>query len=273
MSHYQRIACLSTEAVETLYELGAEQYVVGISGFTTRPARARKEKTKISGFSSSKIERILDVKPDLVIGFSDMQADICRDLVKAGIEVHLFNQRTVSGILHMITVLAAMVDRQQQGRRLVMELEAAISHARRQAAQWTLKPTVYFEEWDTPMMSGIGWVSELIAIAGGEDAFADLAQHPSAKERIIADGEQVIQRTPDIIIGSWCGKKFRPESLCARPGWDSIPAVQHGHVAEIKSADILSPGPCAITEGLPQIQALIAQWQLGVQARAAQVQA
>ena len=262
MSHYQRIACLCTEAVETLYALGAEQYIAGISGFTTRPARARQEKTRISGFSSSRIERILDVKPDLVIGFSDMQADICRDLVKAGIEVHLFNQRSVAGILHMIAMLAAMVDRQEQGQRLIMELEAELSLARQKAAAWTARPKVYFEEWDTPMMSGIGWVSELIGIAGGEDAFADLAQHHSAKERIIADADEIIRRAPDIIIGSWCGKKFRPELLCARPGWEQIPAVKNGHVAEIKSADILSPGPCAITEGLPQIQALIAAWQL-----------
>ncbi|MES2073234.1 MAG: cobalamin-binding protein [Pseudomonadota bacterium] len=262
MSHYQRIACLCTEAVETLYALGADQYIAGISGFTTRPARARLEKTKISGFSSSKLERILAVQPDLVIGFSDMQAEICRDLVKAGIEVHLFNQRSVAGILRMIAVLAAMVDRQPQGQRLITELEADIARARQTAAAWTARPKVYFEEWDTPMMSGIGWVSELIAIAGGEDIFADLAQHHSARDRIVADGDEVIRRAPDIIIGSWCGKKFRPELLCARPGWQQIPAVRNGHVAEIKSPDILSPGPCAIAEGLPQIQALIQEWQI-----------
>ncbi|GGC72418.1 ABC transporter substrate-binding protein [Undibacterium terreum] len=262
MSHYQRIACLSTEAVETLYALGAEQYIAGISGFTTRPSRARQEKIKISGFSSSRIERILAVKPDLVIGFSDMQAEICRDLVKAGIEVHLFNQRSVAGILHMIAVLAAMVDKHEQGKQLIQELDACILRARKRSASWTRKPKVYFEEWDEPMMSGIGWVSELIGIAGGEDAFADLAQHHSARERIIADGAVVIQRAPDIIIGSWCGKKFRSETVCARAGWEQIPAVRNGHVAEIKSADILSPGPCAITEGLPQIQALIADWHL-----------
>lgn len=262
MSHYQRIACLCTEAVETLYALGAEQYIAGISGFTTRPARARQEKTRISGFSSSKIERILEVRPDLVLGFSDMQAEICRDLAKAGVEVHLFNQRSVAGILHMIAVLAAMVDRPEQGKQLIQELEAGVLRARKKAASWTRKPKVYFEEWDAPMMSGIGWVSELIGIAGGEDAFADLAQHHSAKDRVIADADEILQRAPDIIIGSWCGKKFRPELLCARPGWERIPAVRNGHVAEIKSADILSPGPSAITEGLPQIQALIADWQL-----------
>jgi iron complex transport system substrate-binding protein len=260
MSHYQRIACLSTEAVETLYALGAQDVIAGISGFTTRPAIARREKPKISGFSSSKLERILAVNPDLAIGFSDLQADICRDLAAAGVEVLLFNQRDVVGILRMVQVLASIVDKQEEGKQLVADLQSRIDTTRARTQQWKVRPKVYFEEWNEPLISGIGWVSELIGIAGGDDAFADLAGHSRAKERIIADPMEVVRRAPDIIIGSWCGKKFRPESLSARAGWEAIPAVRSGMVAEIKSADILSPGPAAITEGLSQIHALVERW-------------
>lgn len=258
---YQRIACLSTEAVETLYALGAQDRIAGISGFTTRPARARAEKPKISGFSSSRLDRILAIQSDLVIGFSDMQADICRDLAVAGIEVHLFNQRNVAGILRMVRVLAALVDKRQEGETLAAALEQTVAAVRDQARQWPVRPKVYFEEWNDPLISGIGWVSEMIGIAGGEDVFEELAAHPKAQQRIIADPLEVARRAPDIIIGSWCGKKFRPESLCGRPSWDVIPAVRDGMVFEIKSADILSPGPAAITEGLTQIAALIRRWQ------------
>lgn len=261
MSHYQRIACLSTEAVETLYALGAEDVIAGISGFTVRPPRARTEKTKISGFSSADLARILAVQPDLVIGFCDMQADICRDLVKAGIEVHQFNQRTVDGILRMIGVLAALVRREEAGKVLVASLRADIAATRARAAAWTRKPVIYFEEWNDPLMSGIGWVAELIDIAGGTDAFPDLFAHPGAKERIIGDPQEVVRRAPDIIIASWCGKKFQPAQLTARPGWDAIPAVRHEMLFEIKSPDILSPGPAAITEGLRQLSDIIARWQ------------
>ncbi|KAB8058325.1 ABC transporter substrate-binding protein [Janthinobacterium sp. FT14W] len=261
MSHYQRIACLSTEAVETLYALGADDVIAGISGFTVRPPRAREEKTRISGFSSSSLERILAVKPDLVIGFCDMQADICRDLVKAGVEVHQFNQRTVEGILRMIGVLAALVQREEAGRALIASLRADIAAAQARAASWTRKPVIYFEEWNDPLMSGIGWAAELIGIAGGTDAFPELSAHPGAKERIIADPLAVVRRAPDIIIATWCGKKFQPAQLTARPGWDAIPAVQNQMLFEIKSPDILSPGPAAITEGLRQISDIVAQWQ------------
>lgn len=261
MSHYHRIACLSTESVETLYALGAEDSIAGISGFTVRPPRAREEKPKISGFSSSKLERILAVNPDLVIGFCNLQADICRDLAHAGVEVHLFNQRTVAGILNMVQVLAALVQRQEAGRQLVLELQGRIDAARAQAAQWVRRPKIYFEEWNDPLMSGIGWASEVIGIAGGDDAFPELAIHPSAKQRIIADPQEVVRRAPDIIIGSWCGKKFQPESLRARPGWDAIPALQNKMVFEIKSADILSPGPSVINEGLRRMSSIVARWQ------------
>jgi iron complex transport system substrate-binding protein len=261
MSCYRRIACLSTEAAETLYALGAEDYIAGISGFTVRPARARSEKPKISGFSSSKLERILAVEPDLVIGFSNMQADICRDLAAAGIEVHLFNQRDIAGILRMVQILAALVDRHEAGQRLIADLRTRIEAVRKAAQQWTTRPKVYFEEWNDPLISGIGWVSEMIRIAGGDDVFEELASHSSAKQRIIADPMDVVRRAPDIVIGSWCGRKFQPAAVCNRAGWDGIPAVRNGMVAEIKSADILSPGPAAITEGLTQIAALIARWQ------------
>lgn len=260
MSCYQRIACLSTEAVETLYALGAEDLIIGISGFTVRPARARSEKPKISGFSSSRMERILAVQPDLVIGFSNMQADICRDLATAGIEVHLFNQRDIAGILRMVRTLAVLVDRRDAGEQLVAELKAAIASVTQQVPVELERPRVYFEEWNDPLISGIGWVSEMIALAGGDDAFADLAAHSSAKERIIADPAEVVRRAPDIIIGSWCGKKFRAETVCEREGWDAIPAVRNNMVFEIKSADILSPGPSAITEGLPQLANIIRRW-------------
>jgi iron complex transport system substrate-binding protein len=203
---FERIACLSTEAVEVLYALGAEDCIAGISGYTTRPARARDEKPKVSGFSSAQIERILAVKPDLVIAYSNMQSEIVRELISAGIEVHAFNQHHVAGILHMIKVLAALVGKQEQGAQLIAELQAQIDVIRHQAAQWTHRPKVYFEEWNEPLMSGIGWVSELIQIAGGDDVFADLAGFHSARQRIIADQAEVVRRAPDIIIGSWCGK-------------------------------------------------------------------
>lgn len=261
MSHYQRIACLSTESVEVLYALGAEEYIAGISGFTVRPPRAREEKIKISGFSSAKLDRILAVKPDLAIGFSNLQADICAELAKAGVEVHLFNQRSVAGILRMIAVLAALVQREDAGRDLIAHLQAQIDSVRERAAQWTRKPVIYFEEWNDPLMSGIGWAAEIIDIAGGVDAFPELSVHQSAKERIIADPALVVARAPDIIIGSWCGKKFQPESLKSRPGWDAIPALKNNMLFEIKSPDVLSPGPSVITEGLRQISDMVARWQ------------
>jgi len=261
MTNYQRIACLSTEAVEVMYALGAEDLVAGISGYTVRPARARQEKPKISGFSTGKLDKILAVEPDLVIAYSNMQAELCRELISAGIEVHAFNQRDVAGILRMISTLAILVGKGEQGRQLVQELQTQIAAVQKQAASWARRPRVYFEEWNEPMMSGIGWVSELIHIAGGEDAFADLARHHSARDRIIHDADEVIRRAPDIIIGSWCGKKFRPESLMARPGWAQIPAVRYGRVFEIKSPDILSPGPAAIQHGLMELHVLVADWQ------------
>ncbi|MEK7438799.1 MAG: cobalamin-binding protein [Pseudomonadota bacterium] len=257
---YRRIACLSTEAVETLYLLGAEDRIAGISGFTTRPARARKEKPKVSGFSSAKIERILAVEPDLVIAFSDLQADIVRELIRAGVEIHVFNQRSLAGILGMIRTLAALVERSQAGERLVADLRDRLEAAQLRARELSRRPRIYFEEWNDPLISGIRWVSELIETVGGADCYAEESRRLAARDRIIGDPADVIRRAPDIIVGSWCGKKFRSEQVRARPGWDAVPAVRDNQLYEIKSADILSPGPSAITEGLAQLERIVTRW-------------
>jgi iron complex transport system substrate-binding protein len=260
---YRRIACLSTEAVETLYLLGAEDCIAGISGFTTRPARSRREKPKVSGFSTAKIERILAVEPDLVIAFSDLQAEIVRELIRAGVEVHVFNQRDVAGILRMIHALAALVGKVNAGGQLVAQLQSRLEAARHRARDLPRRPRIYFEEWNDPLISNIRWVSELMAIAGGDDCFAEESRRPSARDRIIADANEVVRRAPDIIIGSWCGKKFRPGQVRLRPGWETVPAVRDDELHEIKSADILSPGPSAITEGLAQLEVIVRRWARG----------
>lgn len=256
----QRIACLSTESVEVLYALGEEARIAGISGFTVRPARARKEKPKISGFSTARIDKILAVKPDLVLAFSDMQGDMCRELVKAGIEVHHFNQRSVAGILAMIETTGRLVGAEGRALALISELEAQVESVRRAAALLPCRPRVYFEEWDEPMISGIQWASELIGIAGGDDVFADLAQHGAARDRVVTEKSALATRRPDIVIASWCGKKFQPERFAARFEGFDIPALRTGEVHEIKSAHILSPGPAAIREGLPQLAQIIGRW-------------
>ncbi len=256
----QRIVCLSTETVETLYALGAEDRIAGISGFTTRPARARKEKPRVSGFSSARIERILAVRPDLVLAFSDLQADIVRDLVKCGIEVHVFNQRDLEGVLRMVRTLACLTGKNEAGEQLVADLRFRLDAARGRARTLPRRPRIYFEEWNDPLISGIRWVSELIEAAGGEDCFAEESRRISAAGRIISDAAEVVRRAPDIIVGSWCGKKFRPEEVRARPGWHELPAIRTGHLYEIKSADILSPGPSAITHGLAQLERVVARW-------------
>ncbi|HEY8118466.1 MAG TPA: cobalamin-binding protein [Methylophilaceae bacterium] len=260
MTGPKRIVCLTTETCEVLYLLGEQDRIVGISGYTTRPAIARKEKPKVGAFTSAKIDRIIDLQPDLVLTCTDLQADIAASLIKAGIEVHAFNQRSVTQILQMITTLGALVNAHDKAAQLVAELQKTIDAVRDTAEYLPARPKVYFEEWDEPMISGIRWVVELIEIAGGVDCFADLAQHSSAKDRIISDPVLVVERQPDIIIGSWCGKKFQPEQVMSRPGWQSIPAVRNGFVREIKSADILQPGPSVIQHGLKQLQAIIQQW-------------
>jgi iron complex transport system substrate-binding protein len=214
----------------------------------------------VSAFLSARTDRILELEPDLVIGFSDLQADIARELAKAGLGVMIFNQRSVDDILSMILTLAALVGAEARGRRLVAELEAGLAAIRAQAARFAARPRVYFEEWDEPTISAIRWVSELIAVAGGQDVFAELSRSQAASGRIVADPFEVVRRAPDIILGSWCGKKFRPERVAARPGWDAIPAVREGELHEIKSADILQPGPAALTDGVRRIHAILAAW-------------
>jgi iron complex transport system substrate-binding protein len=254
-AHYpERIVCLTEETTETLYLLGEDRRIVGISGYTVRPARARREKPRVSSFLAAKQEKILALRPDLVLGFSDLQADIARDLAKAGLNVVLFNQRSVDEILSMILVLSSMVGAAQKGRQLIASLEDSLARARAGAPKE--RPRVYFEEWDEPMISGIRWVSELIEIAGGQDIFEERSLSQGATGRIV-ESAAVIERRPEVIIGSWCGKKFRPESVAAREGWDAIPAVREKRLYEIKSSEILQPGPAALTDGLARLREII----------------
>ena len=256
----QRIVCLTEEPTEVLYALGEEHRIVGISGFTVRPARARKEKPKVSAFTSAKIEEIMKLEPDLAIGFSDMQADIAQALVKRGVEVWISNHRSVAGILAYVRRLGALVGAWEQAERYACELEQAVARVREAAEALPRHPRIYFEEWDTPQISAIRWVSELIAIAGGRDVFPARAASSLARERIVADPEEVVRAAPDIIIGSWCGKKYRPEQVAARLGWDAIPAVRDGELHEIKSPIILQPGPAALTDGLGALHSIVARW-------------
>lgn len=256
----ERIVCLTEETTETLYLLGEQRRIVGISGYTVRPPEARREKPRVSAFLSAKIDKIVALEPDLVLGFSDLQADIARDLAKAGLNVVIFNQRSVDEILSMIVTLSAMVGAGAKGKRLVARLERGLERIREAGARFARRPRVYFEEWDSPMISGIRWVSELVSIAGGEDVFPELARSPGAAGRTIADGAEVVRRAPDLILGSWCGKKFRPEHVRARRGWDAIPAVRDGELHEIKSAEILQPGPAALTDGVARIHAILSEW-------------
>jgi iron complex transport system substrate-binding protein len=256
----ERIVCLTEETTETLYLLGEQQRIVGISGYTVRPPQARHEKPRVSAFLSARNDKILELRPDLVIGFSDLQADILRDLAKAGLNVLVFNQRSVDEILSMILTLSAMVGVPEKGRKLVDQLEANLSSVYKAAQAFPRRPKVYFEEWDEPMISGIRWVSELVEIAGGDDVFKEKSFAHDAKGRTVADPAEVVARQPDVILGSWCGKKFRPERVAGRPGWQELPAVKAGELHEIKSSEILQPGPAALTDGVRRIHALLAQW-------------
>ncbi len=257
----QRIVCLTEETTEWLYLLGEEARIVGISGYTVRPRRARDEKPKVSAFLSAKIDKILALQPDCVFGFSDLQADIAALLIRAGVQVTVFNQRSVDEIFAMLYQVAAMVGQAEQGLQRVQQMRAQLDAIQKTAATFKRRPKVYFEEWDEPHISGIRWVSELISIAGGDDCFPELAQMPMGKDRIIADAHTIIDRAPDIIIGSWCGKKFRAEKVAARPGWQDVPAVRNQQLFEIKSADILQPGPAALTDGVAQLHRIIQHWE------------
>jgi iron complex transport system substrate-binding protein len=257
----QRIVCLTEETTEWLYLLGQEAKIVGISGYTVRPRRAREEKPKVSAFLSAKIDKILALKPDCVFGFSDLQADIAVLLIRAGVQVTVFNQRSVDEIFSMLYQVAAMVGEAKQGEQRLLQMRDQLVAIQNAASKHIRRPKIYFEEWDEPHISAIRWVSELISIAGGDDCFPELALMPMGKDRIIADGQTIVDRAPDIIIGSWCGKKFRAEKVATRVGWQDIPAVKNKQLFEIKSADILQPGPAALSDGVVQLHRIVQQWQ------------
>ncbi|MGN6116771.1 MAG: cobalamin-binding protein [Nitrobacter sp.] len=261
MRHFppRRIVCLTEETVETLYLLGEQDRIVGVSGYAIRPPQVRREKPRVSAFISADVPKILALEPDLVLAFSDMQADIAAALVRAGIAVHAFNHRDIAGILAMIRTVGALVDAATRADALVAQYERRLADiaAIRRAGP---RPKVYFEEWDDPLISGIGWVSELIGIAGGDDVFPDLRQQKAAKDRIVTL-DAVRAAMPDIILASWCGKKVVPEKIRQRPGWSEIPAVRNGRIVEIKSPLILQPGPAALTDGLDAIVAALWQTQ------------
>jgi iron complex transport system substrate-binding protein len=256
----RRIVCLTEEPTEVLYALGEQDRIVGISGFTVRPPRARREKPKVSAFTSAKIDRILALRPDFVVGFSDIQADIAQALIKAGVEVWISNHRTVEGILGYVRRLGALVGAADRAERYATELASHVEEVRQRSTHIAPRPRVYFEEWDDPMITGIGWVSELIGIAGGDDIFPERGACSLAKDRILGDSIEIPRRAPDMILGSWCGKHFRPTEVAARPGWQDIPAVRDGELHEIKSPLILQPGPAALTDGLDAIHQTICRW-------------
>lgn len=256
----ERIVCLTEETVETLYLLGEERRIAGVTGYAVRPARVRREKPRVAAFTSADTGKILALRPDLVLAFSDLQADIVADLIRHGLHVHVFNQRTVGGILDMIRTLGALVGAADRAQALASSYEARLAAIAANAP--AQRPRVWFEEWDEPLISGIGWVSELVAIAGGEDIFPKLAREPAARDRIVPP-EAVLGRAPDIILASWCGKKVRPERIAARPGWGALPAVRAGRIHEIKAPLILQPGPAALTEGLDALRAVLVPETLG----------
>jgi iron complex transport system substrate-binding protein len=256
----ERIVCLTEETTETLYLLGEDWRIVGISGFTVRPPIARREKPRVAAFTSAKIDRILELEPDLVLGFSDLQADIAARLIREGVDVRVFNQRSIGEILAMIRSLGGMIGCQGKAELLAASLERGLDEIRRSAEALPRRPRVYFEEWDDPLISGIRWVSELIAVAGGDNCFPELAERSLGRDRIIADPAEVVGRSPDIILGSLCGKKFRPERVIDRAGWSAIPAIRDRAVFEVKSAMILQPGPAALGDGVQLIHQLIKDW-------------
>ncbi|EHP92428.1 ABC-type transporter, periplasmic subunit [Methylorubrum extorquens DSM 13060] len=252
----ERIVCLTEETVETLYLLGEQDRIVGVSGYAVRPAQVRREKPRVSAFTRADIPKILALAPDLVLTFSDLQADIVADLVRAGIAVHAFNHRDVAGILAMIRTVGALVDARDKAETLARGYEGRLARMAAEA-RGRPRPRVYFEEWDGPLISGIGWVSELVSVAGGEDVFPELAAQAAAKDRIVAP-EAVVAAAPDVILASWCGKKVVPARIAARPGWDAIPAVRENRIVEIKSPLILQPGPAALSDGLDAIRQALA---------------
>ena len=256
----QRIVCLTEETTEWLYLLGQETRIVGISGYTVRPRRARQEKPRIRSFLDGKIVQIVALQPDLVIGFSDMQAALADKLIRAGLNVLVTNQRSVAQIFDTLRLVAGLVGEHEQAAQWITQCQARHAQIAAVAATWPRRPRVYFEEWDEPMISAIQWVSELVTVAGGDDVFPELAQQSMGRNRVVADALEPARRAPDIIVGSWCGKKFRPERVAARPGWAAVPAVRDAQLHEIKSCDILQPGPAALVDGLEQLHRLFSAW-------------
>ena len=256
----QRIVCLTEETTEWLYLLGEDARIVGISGYTVRPRRARQEKPRVSAFLDGKNDKIVALEPDLVIGFSDMQAALADKLIRAGLSVLITNQRSVVQIFTTMRLVAGLVGAQDRAEAWIERCTARHAQMAQAAAAWPKRPRVYFEEWDTPMISAIQWVSELVSLAGGDDVFPELAVQAMGRDRVIADPLEPARRAPDVVVGSWCGKKFRPEMLAARAGWAAVPAVQQGQLHEIKSCDILQPGPAALTDGVEQLHRICAAW-------------
>ncbi len=252
-----RIICLTEETTETLYLLGEGERVVGISGYTARPPEARK-KPKVSAFINARFEKIDALKPDLVLAFSDLQADIARELIKRGYPVYTFNQRSVAEILQMIRIVGALVGRAEAGDALAMRLESGLDEIRRSAASFPRRPRVFFEEWDAPLISGIRWVEELVEIAGGDPIFPELRDRSLGKDRIV-DPAAVIERNPDVIVASWCGKAMKKRTILERPGWSAISAIRDDRIHEIKSTYILQPGPASLTEGVQQLHAILSR--------------
>jgi iron complex transport system substrate-binding protein len=255
----ERIVCLTEETVETLYLLGEERRIAGVSGYAVRPPRVRREKPRVSAFISADLPKILALDPDLVLAFSDLQADIVAELIRANVAVHAFNQRDVAGILAMVRTLGALVGVPEKADALAASLADRVAKARERASRLPRHPRIYFEEWDEPMISGIGWVSELMEAAGGIEVFPALAARKNAKDRIVTP-DTVIAAAPDIIVGSWCGKKFVPAKVAGRPGFAQVPAVASGWLREIKSTLILQPGPAALTDGLDALSAIVTEW-------------
>lgn len=260
MTGPQRIVCLTEETTEWLYLLGQEHRIVGISGYTVRPRRARQEKPRVSAFLDGKIDKIVALQPDLVIGFSDMQAALADKLIRAGLNVWITNQRSLVEIFSTLRLVALLVGQTQRAEAWIAAVQAEHARMAEVAREWPRRPRVYFEEWDTPMISAIQWVSELIGVAGGDDVFAELGRQRMGRDRVVADALEPARRSPDLIVGSWCGKKFRAEQVAAREGWQGVSAVRNGRLHEIKSCDILQPGPAALTDGVQQLHGFFAQW-------------
>jgi iron complex transport system substrate-binding protein len=255
-SYPRRIICLTEETTETLYLLGEQDRIVGVSGYTVRPPEARL-KPKVSAFINAKFEKILALEPDLVFAFSDLQADIVAELIRRGVTVMTFNQRSINQILEMILTIGRIVSRDEKATSLVLSLQTELDAIRKSATRFAHRPRVLFEEWYDPLISGIRWVDELIETAGGDSIFPELRQHQAAKDRIVNPAD-VIGQDPEVIIGSWCGRAVKKDWIRKRDGWDRISAIRNNHIYEVKSAYILQPGPAALTEGLRQLHAVLA---------------